>query len=53
MVGDALYYLFGFISFATCGVASSIAIILGGIIMPITEEKSRKELVNYLEDNEI
>ena len=53
MVGDALYYLFGFISFATCGVASSIALILGGIIMPITEEKSRKDLVNYLEDNEI
>lgn len=53
LAGCAIGYLFGFISIPFIAVASGILTICGGVYVPMNEEETRNDLVNYLENNEI
>ena len=53
LTGNSVAYAFGFISIPAVAIAALVMAVGGGAMVPITEEKTRQALVNYLENNEI
>ena len=53
LTGCAFGYLFGLISVPLIAVVSGVMTICGGVFLPINEEQTRNDMVNYLENNEI
>ena len=45
-------YAFGFIGIIAVFVAMSVATIVSSVVIPIGEERTRKHLVDYLQNNE-
>ena len=52
VAGNSVFFAFGFISVAAIGIASAIATIGCGVFTPYNEEQTRRDLVNYIENNE-
>ena len=53
LTGNSVAYAFGFISIPVVAIAALVMAVGGGAMVPITEEKTRQALVDYLENNEI
>ena len=51
--GNIFAFVFGFISVPVIGIVSAVITVVGGVATPINEERTRKILVDYLENNEI
>ena len=53
LVGCSLGYVFGFVSIPLLGVVSGLLTVCGGVFVPVNEEQTRNDLVDYLQNNEI
>ena len=53
LLGCSLGYVFGFVSIPLLGVVSGLLTVCGGVFVPVNEEQTRNDLVNYLQNNEI